>query len=206
MNTDLRIRSPFASVSRTAASSPRATTESASAPSDGYAGTIGAPPAAVPETRGTARSLAQRLAVVALGALALVGVAGVVTAQAAPPTPEMSQTVGVHYSNPGRAVPDNAAQVDDTAWQSTFGDAFKAVKGNDPDAFLRTLSADGVWVRGLPEAPKTATGMLYMTHDEVARDLHDHGPLFNHVFAAHDNARMVVSPDGQAHVQTILLD
>lgn len=208
MNTDLQIRSPYTAPPQ-ARPTPRRETQ-AEVPSDGYAGTVsivsGGPMTAV-APQNPAKSFASRLAIVGLGALALVGVAGAVTLTAAPAQAQTVQTVQQQtYSNPSRALPDNAANVDDNAWAANSDKAFTSIKRGDTSGFLQSLSADGVWVRGLPEAPKTETGMLHMTRDEMAKDLKSQGPFYQHVFGRHDNARLVVTPDAQGHVQTILLD
>lgn len=213
MNSDLQIRSPFTAIPTCAARLVGAGDTGPSEPTDAYAGTapeaLARPagnPAAAP--RLDAFRLGRRLAVAGIGAIALVGVAGTISMQSAPlaTTSTQSQTVQSSWSNPARPVPDNAQAVDEQAWQATFSKAFEAVKTKNAAGFLETLSSDGVWIRGLPEAPQTETGMLHMSHDEISKDLQQHGPFYKHVFAQRDNARLVVTPDAASQIQTILLD
>lgn len=211
---NVSVVSPFRTLAL--ATSPASTREAA-APGDGYAGSVDATARmqalAQPDATSGAAP-AHRARALTFAALAFVGVLGGAVAAhaeavAAPPDTSVSQTstqqATFTYSNPARPLPDNS-DADASTWMKNATKAFDDVKRGDATAFLQDASSDGVWVRGLPEAPETSTGMVYMTPQELAKDLQQKGPFYQHVFAQHDNARFVITPDAQGQVQTILLD
>lgn len=223
MNTDLRIRAPFATRSP---ASPHTAPPAmiAAAPQDGYAGSMSLPvdlmpsslssaaPAPSPQQLGVFARVALATATLATGILGFAVAASAAPALAPPPPTTVSApasqgagSVGVSLSNPARPLPGTTA-VDTRQWMATADTAFTARQSGDTQALLRATSEDGVWIRGLRGGPATSTGHVYMTHDELARDLSDHGPLFQQVFDGPSNGRFVLSPDAQAQVQTILLD
>jgi len=160
--------------------------------------------ASEPETKRSGFTTALLVGIAAVG---IFGVAAGTVHAAEPPQATVSATQSQQqaYSDPARPLPDSA-DVDTDTWVAKSKEAFKAYNAGDTERLLKHVSNDGVWVRGLQDAPLTDTGHVYMTKAELTKDLREKGDFYKQVFEKHANDRFVISPDAQGNVQTILLD
>jgi len=246
MNFELQIHSPHARETSTVLQQTRQGPASEAVNTeDAYAGTSGGersptftpalrllqPDAAVERPSIAVASRGRLLAVAALATLGVVGalVAQTLTSHAAQPAGVSISAVTHHpgssaaldgqnpatqnpatqplfvYSDPGRPEPESGP-VNLAVWETNASTAFQAVEKRDAEALLAISSKDGVWIRGLPGAPQTGGDLVHLTHDEFAKDLRHKGPFYSTVLEKRTNTRFVVAPDSQGLIQTILLD
>jgi hypothetical protein len=86
-------------------------------------------------------------------------------------------------------------------WMDVFPAAFQARTQRNADAFMKTVSPNGVDVRGL----SGQDGFTHLTKDQLSHDLKTKGAFYQQAFTNSD-AKFVIAPDNTGLVGSVLLD